>query len=172
MLSENFINSEWTNQEVGFAICKDNLIVTVSLDGTKLYGFLEMFQALTKFESRNLTNPYICQECVLEILKISATKEELRDDLKDSLVRRLSKPNAYRRPYPDSYREAEDYLGLLYSLKPFSRDQINEIVNQSIKNNQTYNASECRKILKELLEEYDAQIISENKSKLLELITI
>ncbi len=171
ILSENFINSEWTNQEVGFAICKGDLIVTVSIDGTGLYGFLEMFQALREFESRDLTNPFVCQDLVLEILKISATKEDLRDDLKDSLIRRLAKRNKYGRPHPDSYRDSENYFGLLYSLKPFTKDQINEIVKRSIENNQIYGASGCRDILKDLLEEYGTHIISENKSKLSGLIT-
>lgn len=167
ILSENFVKSEWTDQEVGFAICKDNLIVSVSLDGTKRYGFLEMFQALTKFESLDLTHPSVRREFVFEIIKISAIKEDLIDDLKDILVRSLANPYTY----PITYRTAEDRLGLLYSLKPFSKDQINEIVNQSIENNQIYKARECRNILKDLLEEYGTQIISENKHKLLKLIT-
>lgn len=61
-------------------------------------------------------------------------------------------------------------LLLLDSLQPYTPEQINEIVNQSIENNQIYGAHGCQSMLEELLENYGSDIEPENKKKLAELI--
>ena len=49
ILSKDFMDSEWTNQEVGFAISKETTIIHISIDVTLPSRFLEIIQALTKF---------------------------------------------------------------------------------------------------------------------------
>lgn len=171
VLSKNFMGSEWTNQEVGFAICKETPIIPVSIDGTLPHGFLEMFQALTKFEYREYPKSYHseemvldCKEGVLDIINIIATKEELKENLKDSLVKSIRNMR--------SYANAEKHMEILNSLKPFSKEQINEIINQSIQNNQVHNANRCKYILREFIKEHDNDIDNELKVKLLELINL
>lgn len=45
LLDTGFHKSEWTDQEIGFAMGKDNLVITVSLGETP-YGFMGRFQAI------------------------------------------------------------------------------------------------------------------------------
>jgi len=46
LLTENYHDSNWTDQEVGFAICRDVPIIAVKL-GLDPYGFIGKFQALS-----------------------------------------------------------------------------------------------------------------------------
>lgn len=170
VISKNFPDSNWTDQEVGFAICQGKTIVPVSIDGQMPYGFLEMIQTLTKFECREYKkNRYSsemildCKESVFEIIRIIASKIELKENLKDSLIRSLSNIG--------TYANAEKHFEILESLQPFSKEQINEIINQSIQNNQIYPANGCRIILKELIERYKSIIDSEKATEISELIS-
>ena len=85
ILSKNFLESEWTNQEVGFAICKGTTIIPISIDGTPPSGFLEIFQGLMNFKYEehinSLSNEKIldCEEGVSEIIKIITTRPDLME---------------------------------------------------------------------------------------------
>jgi len=170
IVSKNFTDSNWTDQEVGFAICQEKTIVPISIDGQMPYGFLEMIQAITKFECREYKkNRYSseiildCKESVFEIIRIIASKPEFKENLKDILIRSLS--NIF------SYANAEKHFEILNSLQPFSKEQINEIINQSIQNNQIYPANGCRHILTELIERYKSVIDNEKTTEISELIS-
>ena len=134
------------------------------------YGFLEMIQTTTKFEcwehnkNRDSSEKILdCRESVFEIIRIIASKTELKENLKDSLIRSLS--NIF------SYANAEKHFEILNSLQPFSKEQINEIINQSIQNNQIYPANGCRPILMELIERYKSVIDREKTIEISELIS-
>lgn len=171
VLSKNFFESEWTNQEVGFAICKGTIVVPISIDGTIPSGFLRIFQALTKFEYKEYQKSYFdkeiildCKESIFDVIKIISANPDFRENIKDSLIRGLT--NLW------SYRTAEKHLALLNELQPFSSEQINEIINQSLNNRQIYEASQCKTILKQMLEEYNPIIEKENFKILDTLINI
>lgn len=174
IISKNFKDSNWTDQEVGFAICQEKAIVPVSIDGQIPYGFLEMIQTLTKFQYREYKkNRYSsemvldCKESVFEIIRIIASKiaskTELKENLKDSLIRSLSNAG--------SFANAENHFEILNSLQPFTKEQINEIINQSIQNNQIYYANRCRIILKKLIERYKSVIDGEKTEEISKLIS-
>ena len=46
LLTEKFHKSDWTDQEIGYALCRDVPIIPVRL-GTDPYGFIGRFQAIT-----------------------------------------------------------------------------------------------------------------------------
>ncbi len=87
----------------------------------------------------------------------------MKENLKDSLIRSLSNIG--------TYANAEKHFEILKSLQPFTKEQINEIINQSIQNNQIYPANGCRTILKELIERYKSIIDSEKTTEISELIS-
>lgn len=170
IVSENFTDSEWTDQEVGFAICQEKLIVPITIDNQVPHGFLEMLQRITKFECSECEKNYNpselildCKKSVFEIIRIIASKTELKKNLADSLIRSLS--NIF------TYANAENHFEILNSLQPFSEDQINEIINQSIQNNQIYAANKCQTILKDLIEIYNTEIDNKKATEISELIS-
>ena len=52
LLTDDFADSAWTNQEIGFALCRDIPIIPVSVDGAVPPGFLSERQA-ARFDSVN-----------------------------------------------------------------------------------------------------------------------
>ena len=64
LLTEGFHNSEWTDQEVGYALCLDVPIIPVRL-GIDPYGFIGKFQGLSSG----------WEEVPLEIVKLLIRKE-------------------------------------------------------------------------------------------------
>jgi hypothetical protein len=44
IVTSNFLESEWTNQEAGFVMCRTRRVISLFFPGTELPGFLEQFQ--------------------------------------------------------------------------------------------------------------------------------
>jgi len=169
LLSKNFIESEWTNQEAGFAVCRNKLIISISIDDKMPYGFLEMFQALTKLKCREYNKSLHseekvldCSETVFEIIKIMLSIPELKENIKSNLIKNMK--------YVPTFDSAKEHLDLLISLKPFDKEQINEIILQSINNSQFHYSRKCIPVLKELIKEHESFIEIDNKNRIEELI--
>lgn len=169
IISENFKQSFWTNQEVGFAFCQEKIIVPISIDDSLPYGLIYDCQSLTSFKCKeqmkhSYPNEEIidCKESVFEIIEIIASKIEFKNDIKRILIDKLCKLR--------SYDDAEKYFELLNKLQPFSKGQINDIIDKSMRNNQIHKAQKCQKILRELIENYKSEIDDENKLVLSKLI--
>lgn len=155
LISENFSKSDYANQEVGFAICKEIPIIPISLDGKNPYGFLEMFQAIKNFKFEELhffgsqKTQLDCKDSIFNLLSIILAKPSLKESMKDCLIRSLN--NMW------SYAMAERQLNLLESLENFTNEQANEIIIQSIDNSQIHDAYKCKPILRKFIDKYDIE---------------
>ena len=171
IISENFKQSIWTNQEIGFASCQKKMIVPISIDGNLPYGLIYNYQSLTNFKCKEQINHDYpdekiidCKESIFEIIKIIASKSEFKGNIKKALIEKLCDFK--------SYNDAEKYFELLNQLQPFSKKQINEIIDKSIRHEQIHKAHKCQIILKDLIEIYKTEIDDENKLALSKLMCI
>ena len=174
LLSKDFQESKWADQETGIAFCLNKFIIPISIDDTIPYGFMEKYQAFKDFKYefkeyvvnvRTMEKKEFleCRDEIFKIIKFISEEVEFKENLADSLITRLE--NA------PGFRIAESYFEILYKLEPFSEGQINTIIENSIKNNQVHQAHGCQCMLKELLKKYSHLIDKENIKKIEELIS-
>ena len=80
-LTEGFSESIWTNQEIGFALCRDIPIVPISLDGSTPPGFLSDMQTV-RFRKIN-------ERSTARIYDLIATAVGDEDRMRTALVKAL-----------------------------------------------------------------------------------
>lgn len=133
ILSENFKDSEWCSQEAGIALFRDEieddiLIIPLSTDGTKSYGFIGKYQS-KKIDTEEELIKYLIRPIVTNFPEI---------DFISSLIEEL-KSSA-------SWRYSEGVMGVLEPhFGNLTYSQVNTIADYSIENYEVYSANLCYK---------------------------
>lgn len=148
LLTENFRNSEWTDQETGMAVILGKFIIPVKIDSIP-YGFVGKVQAL-KFNINNL------EESCLEIIKIIESQHLFQESFKDCLIRSLEKA--------PTFNIAEKLIKELEKFQTFTIEQLNQIIRNAIRNNQIRMCREGSSFLNLLISENSSKIDSALRS--------
>jgi hypothetical protein len=150
MVTQSFSISEWTDQETGMAIALDKFIVPLKL-GKDPYGFIGRRQAC-KFDYENI------KESCLKIIQVIKDNSLFRESVKDCLLRSLDK--AY------SFDNATEIIKELETFETFTKDQANQTIRISIRNNQVRMCREGQKFLELVSKKYNSKIDSDLKGGL------
>ena len=142
ILSDNFRSSEWCSQEAGIACFRNVLIIPLSIDGAKPYGFMGHRQG-------KLINRH---DIPLSYLLNPISDNFPEFDIFGGLIDELE--------FVKGFRTAES---IMRNLEPYfnklSINEINRVVDVSIANNQIWDAGGCRR-------EYLPKFIRINKDKI------
>ena len=153
LLTENYINSEWTDQESGFALCREILIIPVKVR-VNPHGFVKRYQALTL-----RTVESACRN----IFNLIIDKEDLREEAMNSFIRAYSESISFEDAGTKTYKllKYDNYL---------SQKQRNEILSISTLNFQIYQGFRARRRIKRFIEEHKEELDSEIAGRFMELI--
>jgi len=110
LLTRNFQESKWTDQETGAAVVQNKYILPLKVEITP-YGFVEKYQAAD-------CSPERVSKCCQRIVDL--IKRQFREDLVSYLIRSFIVSNSFYR--------ANQTTELLEQQKPFEPAQINEII--------------------------------------------
>lgn len=119
MLTDDFHQSKWTDQEIGFVMGRGALIVPVHL-GVAPYGFIGKFQGL---QGQNRTETQIAND----IFDILAKNKVSAPCIAKALILKFEKS--------ESFQEAKDNMTLLEKFLNYSDDKIIERIGAVILNN-------------------------------------
>lgn len=143
LLTRNFPESEWTDQETGMAVALNKTIIPLKIKIAP-YGFIGKYQAL-RFKPNNLN---------LSCLRIAQTliqeRPEYEPVIKDAII------HAFARS--ESFDDAGMNSDFLVGLGGFNKTQINNIIRASIKNNQIYGSRWAKRNLSTLISEHEKKI--------------
>ena len=131
LLTDDFHESNWTDQEIGFSMGMNKLIIPVNL-GRDPYGFIGKYQAIN---GKKLDLSILAQN----IFEILFKKPETKDKIIETLITRFEKSTSF-----DHSRILMVYLTQIESA---SRKLINRLENAP-KNN--FQVEGCNKVKKEL----------------------
>jgi len=155
ILTQEFKESEWTDQETGAALIKNATIIPLSLiiDGKEAVmpsGFIKKIQGL-KINLRKDKNFEIgkredtINQLVQRISKTLTNRQKMSKRVKECFITSLFKSQ--------SFDESNSKSTAISSLKPFSVPQIKMIVFSYVLNTQIYGAYLMNKEIKSLLNE-------------------
>lgn len=127
LLSSAFVGSKWCAQEVGFIVSRPEvLIVPLSLDGTKPYGFISHLQGIRVRDQSHLS--VILEEVLF------------RERPRLMIPKQIKKVRA-----AGSFRGAEAVVKPLVPLfAQFSDDEVNTFVSAAAGNPEVWDARLCR----------------------------
>jgi len=144
LLSHNFHQAHYTDHEVGIAYGLGKIILPLSIDNTKPYGFM------TKFQAKKISSPLNTEEISKffnEFMPKNSAPTRVKDHLIYSLIR------------AGSFDEANYYTRILAQNKDFSDEQINLIAEGFLYNDQIRGGYEaapwCAEILKKNIKRID-----------------
>jgi hypothetical protein len=103
ILTSKFHYSKWTDQEIGFALCRDILIVPLKVD-TNPYGFMGKFQALPLM-------PRDIEQTCIHIAKVVCEKTDFADKVLKGVIKIFGAS--------DSFVEAEQNSSYLLKFQAF-----------------------------------------------------
>jgi hypothetical protein len=140
ILTPGFDSSSWTDQETGFALCREILIIPLSA-GEIPHGFVNKYQA---FPLKNLKDPIGFRTRIVEILARNPTT---RKELLNLLIEIFGNSN--------SFDEAGLNMDWLIKCKKYlTGKERNRIVELAASNEQIHYSFRARKNLTVFLDEY------------------
>jgi hypothetical protein len=139
LLSKNFKESDFTDQETGIAIALDKLIIPTKVDDTDPYGFIDKSQA-SKLSLNDI------EKTQKEIIQLIGDKIEFKDRLIDSLIIGIVNSK--------SFKECNLKCRLLPPLNKLRKEQIISLVNYGLDSSQFYGSDEGIRILDEIEKKY------------------
>lgn len=129
ILSKNFCESAWCSQEAGIACYKNILVIPLSLDETIPYGFMNRYQG-------EKINPRYSRRIPSELFINPILKKFPEIEILDLLISRL-----------ENCRNFRNCEAAMNSLEPYfdqlDKEQIDQVIDISIRNNQIWNATRC-----------------------------
>lgn len=138
LLSSKFKNANYTNQEVGFAICLEKKIFPFSIDGTIPYGFMSRYQS-SKFNVKKIDE---------EIQKISELFRRVIDGTFRNIYELISALK-----FAGSYMEANRISRELSTHSGFTNWQLKQIAEAYNANDQVRDSWGAGQFVRNLIKE-------------------
>ncbi len=137
ILTKEFIESDWTDQETGYALSQGARIVPVKV-GIDPYGFIGEFQATT------LKKGALAETC-WKIMASLSNDDRLADDAREGAI------DAFLRS--GTFVDAQFNLPRLVKLGPFSQAQLAKLIEGSSRNQNIHGCYKARPLMQELLDQ-------------------
>ena len=154
LLTEDFSDSNWTDQEVGVAIGRKVPIIPVKL-GRDPYGFIGKFQAISPGYRNNRDIADLIKDAILKHHCIPRT-------LKDAVERFPTNERIDRfildMSYSRSYSESNDLAHQLETIQRLSPEQEEAFVQAYNGNNQIYDAFDFRERIVAHLQQWTSNL--------------
>ncbi len=147
IITEEFLESDWTDQESGIAFAGEKIIIPVSVKNHQPYGFISRFQSAKIQEYKNNESiPYIipCDDIVEAMIK---THPKFGDQIFDSLLKAFKESH--------NYDNAGSLSKLLTLYETLDKNAVMQIFNAAIENNQIYSSRTARPHLETLFQKYN-----------------
>jgi hypothetical protein len=156
LLTDNFMKSEWTNQEIGIAVDANKFIIPLQVD-IKPPGFLGHIQSLKISPAEVIgLNP------AQQIFALIKNKSKFGKDMKNFVIKQLEDSG--------SFEAASARSKLLRDFKDFSKEELDRIVNATINSRCIYNSFGAQRVLKSLFKKYETDIEKEKYDKVMKLL--
>ena len=140
IITPEFNESKWTDQESGMALITNKLIIPVSVSkGLNPHGFLSIYQAL-KLDPKEL------EKGCIKIVKAIKDNERYAPIVLDLLIKSLKGSR--------SYASSEWKTSLISEFDSFTKEQFNLILETAINNNQIHFACGSRIDLQNLIKKH------------------
>ena len=140
LITSEFNESKWTEQESGMAFITNKLIIPVSVgEGLTPHGFLSIYQAL-KLDPKEL------EKGCINIVKAVKDNQRYAPLVLDLLIKSLEKSR--------TFASSEWKTSIISEFDSFTKTQFNSILKSAINNNQVHIAAGSRTDLQSLIKKH------------------
>jgi len=154
ILTSNFKDSYWCDQESGIAFNMKKMIMPLTID-LKPYGFLSRYQSL-KIDKDDIRNS--CRRIINTLKEDDKFKEKIKDCLITSLLK------------SKHFSESNEKVLIVKEMEPFNKEQINKIMVGFIENDELTNAFQVIDHIKIWVNKYSDDIEPSIGSEVIRLL--
>lgn len=166
IITNNFKESDWTDQETGWAKATDKFIVPLQVD-LPPYGFINHIQGLLVKQSMLENDTYVMNlsyKIVTLIEKEPIIKSKIDNYFIFKIIKMLSNSS--------SFDDANATSQLLEKYPNFTTDHVRLLYQATKNNNQIQGAFKTQKILKEIFKKYKENLKEEEYTEIIELLSV
>lgn len=171
-ITNNFKESEWTDQETGWAIANNRFIIPLQVDMPP-YGFLNHIQGLpikkSMLESPNYleSEAYISNTCIKinELIEKEPKLKSKNDNFHIyNIIKMLSDSS--------TFRDANTVAQMLELYNNFTNEHVNLLYRVTKENNQIQGATKASKALKNIFNKNKESLKDEEYHEVMELLSV
>jgi len=142
VLTKGFMESDWTDQETGFALALKKKIIPVKVHDNP-YGFIGAFQALKWNKSSPDVTGWEIAECLHEESRFA---QVVKDGVIDVFLS------------GSDFKEVASTIKKLLRFRPFSAEQLHRIIEGSASNHGIYGCHAAQTPMKTLIEDANGKV--------------
>ena len=142
ILTKQFNESKWTDQETGCALILKKLIMPLKID-VDPHGFISRYQARTLKKND-------VPSSLTGVMRVISGKTRVGALLRDVAIMKFASS--------ESFEDARNNTERLLSLKGFGLNQVEEIVNHTIRNGQIHRCFRAQDLLREFIKGYEDKL--------------
>lgn len=155
LFTDEFKNSDWTDQEIGIAIASDKFVIPLQTTIAP-YGFIGRIQSL------KINEAYL-EGTANEIIKLIKNKSKFGEDMKSFAINALT--------LSGSFAQAKARAKLLDDFETFTASEVNRILVATKENGQIHESYGARDVLIRFFEKYKNNVNSENFDYVMNLLS-
>ena len=156
LLTNDFMQSQWTNQEIGIAIANDKFIIPLQV-AIIPPGFLGKIQSL-RINPNESGSGHADQ-----IVNIIKNKSNFGKDMKHFVMNQLEESG--------SFEEAKARSELLEEFESFDKEEINRIADMTIKSRCIHDSFGAKRVLNRFFKKYETDLEQEKYDKVMKSIS-
>lgn len=159
VLTVNFKESDWTDQETGIAIAGQKFIIPIQIDMVP-YGFINKFQSLKI--KKNVSNH--AEVTAGDIIDAIIERSKFKDDVKAFFINALAESRSW-----EAGKKRAKTICLKFT--SFTKDEIRTIYEIAIENNQVYGAFGAQSTLTNFFNKHRDSLSDEELKKVLKILS-
>jgi TIR domain len=145
LLSGAFSDSDWTDQETGFALALRKTMIPVKLHRDQNpHGFIDHIQALKWNKESSYASAWDVAACI-------GGNEKFRDVARDGAIQAFSVASDFKTEVPIAARA-------LLRFRPFSAKQMHRIIDKSSRRHAIYGCFAAQHSMRELIEDAEGKV--------------
>lgn len=139
IITKEFVQSKWTDQESGIAFTRKKLIIPISVDGNNPHGFIGIYQGLP------MDREYM-EKAFVKIVKAIIKNKKYASVVIDLLINSLGSSR--------TFASSEWKTSIISEYESFTKEQFDLLLKTSAENSQIYIAAGSRIDLSNLIKKY------------------
>ena len=155
IISTDFKNSDWTDQETGIALNENKHIIPLWID-IPPYGFIDEIQGI---KINHMEPEAIANVVFMSVVEHSKFGEEMKDFAINTLLDSLT------------FDQANTRAQSLKNFETFSKEQLHRLIDGTISNDQIYGGFASRPILKKIIVEHEDLIDKDKFNSVISLLS-
>lgn len=163
LITNNFKDSEWTDQETGMAKINEKFIIPLEIDAPP-YGFIGNIQSLKLNKTKLTSQTYMKYELPHKIFEVIKKEPKFEKYIIDIFIKEFR--------LTGTFNGADEKVKEIEHFNNFTPEQVNQIYQITKENRQIHDARKAREVLNNFFSKYKKYLREDEYTEIITLLGI